>query len=111
MVYRPGLWEGMSDHPVQTGDPEGFDSVAIWMQERLGKWAAFADDIMSWEGITVLDGQLYHGCVDSLLYYDVPPVDIDHSSPAWKTLWRRRTRFSSISTSGMSARRSAGSST
>lgn len=67
----------MSDHPVQTGDPEGFDSVAIWMQERLGKWAAFADDIMSWEGITVLDGQLHHECVDSLLYYDVPPVDIE----------------------------------
>ena len=39
---RP-ICEGMSDHPVQTGDPEGFDSVAIWMQERLGSGQAEPD--------------------------------------------------------------------
>ena len=37
------ICEGMSDHPVQTGDPEGFDSVAIWMQERLGSGQAEPD--------------------------------------------------------------------
>jgi hypothetical protein len=70
------IWEGMDQHPVQTSDPEGFGSVDAWMQARLQRWSAFAEDVLAFDGVTVLDGQLYHECVDSLLYYDVPPEAI-----------------------------------
>ena len=66
----------MDNHPIRTSDPEGFPSVAAWMQERRRRWGDFCHDLASSAGVTVLDGQLYHECVDSLLYYDIPIEDI-----------------------------------
>lgn len=68
--------ENDDNHPVQMADPEEFESIDVWMAERLDKWKALTDSILQSGDVFVLDGQLFHESVDSLFYFDVPEGDI-----------------------------------
>lgn len=68
--------ENFADHPVQMSDPEEFESIDVWMTERLGKWQALVDSILQSGEVFALDGQLFHENVDSLFYFDVAECDI-----------------------------------
>lgn len=68
--------ENDDNHPVQMADPEEFESIDVWMTDRLDKWAALTDSILQSGDVFVMDGQLFHESVDSLFYFDVPEGDI-----------------------------------
>lgn len=58
--------EGNEDHPIQMKDPEAYESIQAWMTERLLKWKNLTASILESDAVFVLDGQLFHECVDSM---------------------------------------------
>lgn len=70
------IGEGDEGHPIQMKDPEEYESIQGWMAERLMKWAALKASILQSGEVFVLDGQLFHECVDALFYFDVPEMEI-----------------------------------
>ncbi|MBV7330435.1 hypothetical protein KFU94_19745 [Chloroflexi bacterium TSY] len=71
------LLESNETHPIQMRDPAFSETVDDWMAERVDKWQAFVNVAMDSECVTILDGQLFHENVDSLLYFDVAESTIE----------------------------------
>jgi len=70
------IGEGDEDHPIQMKDPEDYVSIQAWMTERLVKWKKLTVLTLENDAVFVLDGQLFHECVDSLFYFNVPETEI-----------------------------------